>query len=149
DVRYRRCASRGPGRRFLDLRPGGDLDGPMSSKMHFAHGAAFLVALLVPLLAAEGAEAQRRRVGDVEGAVELHPSIGLGAGAGTGVGYDRRGRYWPSREGTLRIGPDVVGGWVSVPFGYFGSASAVRRRAGIRGAIPSGSITPSCYGRAG
>lgn len=121
----------------------------MSSKMHFAHGAAFLVALLVPLLAAEGAEAQRRRVGDFEGAVELHPSIGLGDGAGTGVGFDLRGTYWAAREGKLRIGPDFVVGWVNVPFGDFGSASAVRLMAGIRGAIPSGSITPSFYGRVG
>lgn len=93
--------------------------------------------------------AQRRASAPVEGAVEVHPSIGLSRGAGAGLGVDLRGTYWAAHERGYRAGPDFVLGWAGFPLDHRGSARVVRLAGGARIAFPSGTVTPAVYGRVG
>lgn len=107
-------------------------------------------ALAVALLAAaapEAASAQRRGGGQFEGALELHPSFGLGGGS-TGVGFDLRGTYWMASRHAQQVGPDFVLGWVNFPVGD-DSAGVLRLMGGVRVGFPSGNVTPSLFARAG
>lgn len=112
--------------------------------------ASALVVLAVALLAWAPTEAaaQRRADGTFEGAVEVHPSFGLGGGT-TGVGLDLRGTYWMRSRMVPRVGPDFVLGWANFPVGPHDSASVLRLMGGVRLGFPSGQVTPSLFARAG
>lgn len=106
-------------------------------------------AIFLALIGPEAASAQRRSVQELEGAVEVHPSIALASGAGAGLGIDFRGTYWAAFERGYRAGPEAVIGFANFSLDGPGSIGALRLAGGARIAFPSGQVTPAVYGRVG
>lgn len=110
---------------------------------------AIVAALILTALLPETASAQRPGRPELEGAAEVHPSIGLSKGAGAGLGIDFRGTFWAARQRGYRVGPEVVLGFANFALDGPGSVGLVRLMGGARIAFDSGPLTPALYGRVG
>lgn len=117
----------------------------MRTRKHF-----LLLALLLGVgLLPTGASAQRAGHPELEGAVEIHPSVGLASGAGAGLGIDLRGTFWAARERGYTVGPEVVIGFANFSLDGPGHVGLFRLMGGARIAFDSGAVTPAIFGRVG